>query len=459
MRKLVIIVIVVLVPIGLWTAGCRENRQASFPSTPEMKSIARAPEQIHPTRPPVIPAAIDREILATPDPETYGRLRQVMDRTEMLAARYAEPGLVVSPVTDREVHQSPYAQPVMAYNQMPSANHEVIPEAVIAGMLDSPYHAPAPSPTPEFWSKPAKPLPTRTWDNTAIPADISAMMPSSPVLRQTDSEPEALPSVFMPEDIPGVFMGSDGASETSGWIGMAPRRPAVAGPEPVSLDSFASVSVDDVNQHLRRQDWRPQKENTGDLDLVALLAPLNSPAPPSQSEKLVELFENTDIRQALEPLPDISELILPLPGDDWEKPASSAKKAVPAEKTAMAEKTTPAGTGFMPPPPSESQGGSLSERDLYRMDLPAAKAAASTAEPVPQPTASEPALNELSEPPPTPTRNAASTSGDDVMRRLMQASSQAKANQRPSEEPLRPVHPKSALDRIDSSVDVPPLKF
>ena len=43
MRKLILIIALTMVPLGIWTAGCRNNaQQAAFPDTPEMKSLAKS---------------------------------------------------------------------------------------------------------------------------------------------------------------------------------------------------------------------------------------------------------------------------------------------------------------------------------------------------------------------------------------------------------------------------------
>lgn len=450
MRKLVIIAVAVLVPVGLWTAGCRQNRQAAFPATPEMKSIARAPEQTHPTRPPAIPAAIDREILATPDQPTFARIRAVMDRSEILANRDAGSGLFVLPEMDSDAYQMSVPETVMATYQEPQPAVYSLPEPVLAMAPEPvPYQpsttasVPVPSGA-EFWSRPVKTLPARSYHEPAVPNDIYAMMPAAPVAAEPAPEAVSLPPAFMTDVIPGVFMGTDGETDATGWIGFQSRHESGAGPEPFEIDKFSRDQA---------YGWRPDGQYAGDLDLVALLSPLKTASPPVSSEKLVELFENTDIRQALEPLPDISDLLLPLPDND----AFSSSRAAP-------ESAMPAMADIMPPPPAESkQDGGLNERDLYRMDIPAAK---TTDTPSGFPMAL-PELPDLKNAEPVGAVNPStfnvekSPAAEEVMRRIMQTSARMKAVQGPTGEPVRPPAMKTAgnLQHIDSSVEVPPLKF
>lgn len=365
MQKLIILVVAVLTPIGLWTAGCRQNRQAAFPDTPEMRSIARSPEQLHPTRPPVIAAAIDREVLASPGPDqpTYDRLKAVMDTTERLAYRNAQPGLELTPGAFPD-----YPAPYEARADVASY-YETVP---VVEYRPEPLMAAAPEPAPGHWaplvpdgqlfqSHPAAPLPDRSWSNVPAPADVSAMMPAAPAPAAALS-PD--PGIMVPADIPGVFMGVDESDlPEAGWIGRAdsPAFPGAAAgsdaPGAISADAFSSVSVDDLNRHFHRDAERPPAAPAGGgvrLDLSELLARGQPSPPPSmppdlpvQLESLRDLFGDNDIRRALEPLPDISK---------WEQPAET-----PARMEAP-----------LPSPAAERrQGTAVRERDLYRMDLSA----------------------------------------------------------------------------------------
>ena len=486
MRKLIITIIAMLIPFGLWTAGCRQNKRvAAFPTTPEMRNIARAPEQDYATRAPVIPAAIDREILNTPDQPTFARIRAVMDRSEILTNRPSDPGLFVLPQQD---------EPALAYGQQSGSPVQFAPQApVYVTSQPEPQFASAPVPSAptaaEFWSRPSgAPTPAAQY----VPADVSAMMPASPSV-PTESfiapvpspvfEPASTPEpVGFPEDIPGVFMGSDG----SGLIG---QRSEAADPSLPLLSSaaFESVSVDDINAHMRQerprtaspeagqplQAWRPNADGP-DLDLVALLNPVAAPPPPEArvepnpqlSEKLEALLNSNDIRQALAPLPDISAMA----------PASAVSGAA-APAAAVSLPTTHADVIPAPPVPTETPA-------LVAVDLPAA-APVRAPEPLiaENPVVEKPAetasvllpLPELPEPVAAPTPMAPPTvepalpaelsldpaEADALLREIIESTRETAAPQKVSMTPREPrtgTAP-AGFKTIDADTAVPPLRF
>lgn len=179
MRKFLILTISLLAPYALYTAGCNQNRQAAFPTTPEMNALARAPEQDAPTRPPYIPAAaIDREVLASAnDAATHSRLQAVSDRSNTYAYSHynSQPGLFVLPP---ENSQFPEPVPTMAA---------------------APNAAPVPS-VREFWSRPMAPIAQPRQQQAQIHQDIYAMAPAQPPMQGIPTLP-ALGFEPLPEPI------------------------------------------------------------------------------------------------------------------------------------------------------------------------------------------------------------------------------------------------------------------
>lgn len=221
MRKLILIIALTMVPLGIWTAGCRnENRQAAFPNTPEMKSLARSSEKDNPTAAPVIPPKpIDREILNLPENDTFARVQAVNDRANQYAAKEPGHGMFTLP-EEKNYVASAFSAPT--YNQ---GEIQAAPAAMI----------PVPS-AREFWSKPA----TRRGNNgrVDVPADVSAMAaPGANDDRMIPPAPFAAPAtpaldnfILPPDDMPGVFMvGEDNAPNDNpppsrGWFGMLRRN-------------------------------------------------------------------------------------------------------------------------------------------------------------------------------------------------------------------------------------------
>lgn len=366
MRKIIIIVVSLLVPFGLWTAGCRQNnRQASFPNSPEMKSLARAPEQDSPTRAPVISAApIDRDIMNLPEQPTMAKINAVNDKSNMMAGPRGNPGLFVLPDEGQ--------------NHMASAGGRN------EGM------APIPSGR-EFWSKPAS-MPANSRSMDAAPQGISAMMPAAPAQGYSASYASPYPSspapytppapasyapsvpyevpmqggaLMLPEDIPGVFMDTD-----LGPFSMAPGQPptryaspvysaqsgfsgtaefldytgdARSAPPALSSGGFESVPIENPGSAMRENE--PAATNGAvKLDLAGLLgsmrditdtlipagepaaqlmppplpamepvtagagSPLPLPILDSPARNKASAFDAGDMRQALAPLPDMTAM-------------------------------------------------------------------------------------------------------------------------------------------------------
>lgn len=480
MRKLVIVIVATLVPIGMWTAGCRENNQAAFPKVPEMKSIARAPEQSHPTRPPIIPAAIDREVLASPDQPTYARIRAVMDRSELMANRSPQPGLFVLP-DEYDSYSAP--EPVMATSSWPAPTYQYEPifvpmdEPVVASLPEpAPYYQPvpaAPSAGPEFWSRPARPLPDRDFGGAPLSGDVSAMMPAAAPAPTPVVDDVQLPNSLVPESIPGVFMGTEASTPPeAGWLGFSGASGARTGPvpTPIAIDAFASVSVDEVNHHLRAMHDRPPQDiqPAADIDLMALLQPLMPPPELSPGGKpAAAATANDAVRREPVPLPDLSALMLPPPAITPD--ARAEKASAGASDASMVALSL---DDLMPPPPALKKAPEVREHDLYRMDIPSSKPAAASGMPLlvlPESPA-QPADYRKREAPaaavsaPAPARRDGDRSGEALLQRMLGNDASRDEADRASLRSLRPAaRPKkpeaSAFNHIDSAVEVPPLKF
>ncbi len=204
MRKFIIIVVASLVPVGMWTAGCRQNnKQAAFPKTSEMKALAKNTEKKNSNLPPEIPPApIDRDILNLPENATLARVQALDDRTNVLAKSSPDAGLFTLP---EEKYRIAQAEPV----------HESVPGSLTSGQEKR-----------GFWSK-STPARGRTGAKTHD--DVSAMAPAASDAHYFDdlsgggtlqfipapSEAEAAPEplkhrkLLPPEDVPGIFLGDD----------------------------------------------------------------------------------------------------------------------------------------------------------------------------------------------------------------------------------------------------------
>lgn len=428
MRKLIIVVISMLVPFGLWTAGCRQERDTAFPNTPEMKSLARAPEKNNPTRPPVIPAPpIDRDILHLPEHTTMAsantgnnqsvaRADAYRDRSQSMAGSRINPGLFVLPEEQGQLA----ALPAPVENWEP---YEVQPAPMAM--------TPVPS-AREFWSKPVAPL--RTNQPMDIPHGVSAMMPPAPPESMIPQLAPVVPDtggVFFPEDIPGVFidsgdyMGGGAATQPpvqSGWIGMGPEQgDALGAPPLLSSAAFESVPAQELGQMLR-DDRQNAESGSGPikLDLGGLLTSMRTiadsmipaqetqaaqPSSPymadlarqpaadqwKQSEKwssalpvpagsqghgvaqsLPSLSSLDELREALSPLPDITTVAKSLEKKSEVRAAPVTMPPPMPEPVSTPEMTAAKSALFDYVPESrnvEPTAPSMSDRDYFRSDF------------------------------------------------------------------------------------------
>ncbi len=210
MRRFLVIVVASLVPVSMWTAGCRQERQAAFPNSPEMASLAksgsgRTAEAESPTTPPEIPPApIDRNVMHLSDSSVLARVQAVSDRADQLAGPTPDDGLFTLPDLSRDMASAPVIAPASNVPAQASA----VPSR--SGPLPSGR---------EFWSKPVA---ARTDRPVQAPADISAMAPAAapdyiqtpPAHYQAPAAPShpSMPStptgsrLLPPEDVPGVFL-------------------------------------------------------------------------------------------------------------------------------------------------------------------------------------------------------------------------------------------------------------
>ncbi|MCD8140437.1 MAG: hypothetical protein LUE17_11780 [Planctomycetaceae bacterium] len=217
MRTVIVIILSLTIPASAYVAGCRQDgrsaRTAAFPKASEIDNIARAPQD-DPGKPPVIPPApIDRSILNLPEqPQrtTMARLNAVEDHSRQIAGSQPPAGLFTLPSQDTRLAQAPTPE---EFRSAPAAL------------------TPIPS-AREFWSKPL--ASGRPVQPVAVPADVSAMMPSQPQpVLAPPSIPASAASQFMPppgtkllppEDVPGVF----DAVHTSFRTGSPPERTTTA---------------------------------------------------------------------------------------------------------------------------------------------------------------------------------------------------------------------------------------
>lgn len=191
MRKLITFIVASLIPVGMWTAGCRQdNRQASFPNTAEMKGLAQAPAPNGNNPPRINPAPnkgnIDRDILNLPDSPAMARATAVNDKSRQMA----------KPKASDDLFGLPDTQPTMAsiYDPRPA---DISPSQGGG----------------EFWSRPtAGPANTRYGQ---APADVSAMAPADngpgfagPPVKFTPPPASRKRSTGYadPMDVPGIFM-------------------------------------------------------------------------------------------------------------------------------------------------------------------------------------------------------------------------------------------------------------
>lgn len=425
MRKILIVVISMLVPFGLWTAGCRQERDTAFPNTPEMKNLARAPERNNPTRPPVIPAApIDRDILNLPEHTTMASMNNgggnstsfvnaVNDRSNSLAGSRVNPNLFSMPEENGYMAMAPAA----VENWEPyEVSHE--PAAM----------TPIPS-AREFWSKPAAPL--RTNRQVDVPHGVSAIMPAAPAESYLPPPvPVAAPAIpsypALPlEEIPGVFIDSGeymgGGAGTqqptqSGWIGMGPDNgDALGAPPLLSSASFESVPAGELGVMLREDKKTEENKGPIKLDLGGLLHSMRTiadtmvppqeqpaqasatadlagrsdrwkpaekwssalPIPASSREQetplqLPALSTMDELRDALSPLPDITAVARSLEKKS-ESRAAPVTMPAPMPESVSSQEMAAAKLALLDYVPEaredDAKALSMSNRDFFRTDF------------------------------------------------------------------------------------------
>ncbi len=179
MRKFILILALVTVPFGIWTAGCRnDNRQAAFPTTPEMNALSKNAGKTGDDAPAIPNKAIDRNILNLPENDTLARVQAANDRASQYAAEKAAHGLFTLPGEDNYT-PSAFSAPAAAQDRAQS----VLPAAAV----------PMPS-AREFWSKPVATAP----GTGGTPSeDISAMVP--PALPAMPALPGKTPGKRSPQ--------------------------------------------------------------------------------------------------------------------------------------------------------------------------------------------------------------------------------------------------------------------
>lgn len=232
MRKLILILALVMVPLGIWTAGCRNgDSAAAFPDTPEMDALAASGGKVSEVADasaagsvPFIPEKpIDRDILRTPGSDTLARVRAVNDRANRYAAQVAAEdahGLFTLP-EERNYVASAFSAPAVPHDAA----------VMRAGMrtdarADAPGEQASAIPAPsarEFWSRPVAEhtaLRTANAANTTVPGDVSAMaapavsgsagssfLPPAPSRAVSRRAQDAL--ILPPDDMPGIFMAGE----------------------------------------------------------------------------------------------------------------------------------------------------------------------------------------------------------------------------------------------------------
>ncbi|MDR2392429.1 MAG: hypothetical protein LBE84_12230 [Planctomycetota bacterium] len=197
MRKFIVVAALTLTPLAIWIAGCRDRgQQARFPKGPEVKRLAMSSGR-RDSGAPEIPAAIDPDIMNTPDQPTFARIQAVMDREAQLSSRHSAPGLFVIPRQDY-------------------TNLAAVPDAATDRR--------------EFHSIPMTPDRDRMFNRGYVPADVSAMAPpgfmAGPGLPPTTAHDFVPPEMDLPlSDIPGVFMGNDPPSPEFQPLSLMPALP------------------------------------------------------------------------------------------------------------------------------------------------------------------------------------------------------------------------------------------
>lgn len=258
MRKLIVVILASIIPASIYIAGCRQDRTAAFPKSPEMAALAKTPESADPTKPPVIPAApIDKSIMNMPTQPnaTLARANAVQDKSRKLAGSQPPEGLFTLPgeTTLAQAPQSP-------------RDYQAAPAAI----------TPIPSGR-EFWSRPAN-APMRTSRPINVPEDVSAMMPASsePIMAPPSYYNSPAPSyapppgakLLPPEAVPGIFDAAEPLSYSSGGGQTAPVRFESRGGDALGAPPPSSQTTMRRTRQTRK---RPSEAGPIRLDLDGLL--------------------------------------------------------------------------------------------------------------------------------------------------------------------------------------------
>lgn len=315
-RKFIVIVVASLVPVGMWTAGCRQDRQAAFPKTPEMKSLAKGSKSKKKSGDaPVIPEApIDRDILNLPENATMARVNTANDRSQQMARTKVPEGLFSLP-EDQDIYA-------------------MAPAAGDFGQGLEVRDAEAMTPIPsgrEFWSKPPA---NRAARRPEAPEPMSTMAPNAPAMTPTTqynsapSGPALMPPVqynsipapaspeggkrLLPvEDVPGVFMGGEQFSyrgsppATRPYYDGLPHRGGAHGAAPL-LSSAEFESRPSRRADADARGRGPAERGPLKLDLTGLIGG-DSPVP--------EYRHVSPVSPAVSPAIDRSIVVRGIPGD------------------------------------------------------------------------------------------------------------------------------------------------
>ena len=320
MRNFIIAVALMVAPLATWMAGCRDSgAEARFPGGPEMKRLAQTEPAID-RGAPEIPDRIDPDVVLAPDPPTFARIRMVMDREAQIAGRQAAaPGLFVLPRQDyyelAETRPASGGEREFASRSPSSAASLFHRGNGMDGRQD--ISAMAPPGVPNDFG-----MPERSAAHQPLPPE---------------------PPPLAPEYIPGVFMGTDAEAKTATPpfdepLSLAPpdRQPPPAErfepPPRLSSASFDTVALDDLIRVLR-ETTPSRRETPSQTDP----APRTPDAP---GRGLAELLEKTDVALALAPLPDLSNTTTkPAPGEMGARPNRpenrNSEEKIPASPDAM----------------------------------------------------------------------------------------------------------------------------
>ena len=373
MRKLILIIALIVVPLGIWTAGCRNNnRQAAFPNTPEMKALAKSTERASPTTPPVIPAKpIDREILNLPERDSMARVQAVNDRSQQMAG--SANGLFTLP-EEQNYMATAYTAPSYAASDIQSAPNAITPVPSVR----------------EFWSKPAKPL--RTSRPVNVPQDISAMAApaNDQLLPPASYMPPTMPGgrqFLPPEDLPGVYTGHDtlpDAPPASGWIGKRNNKGDALGAPPLSSAGSRPKSREKPRAREGRKTAETTQKGPLKLDLDVLLGPPAQTAAAPMPVSGMDILPGAPVvsgagLNAYEPLPE------PMPIEEYRamkerERQSSARRSRSAMEAAPGRRDD--SMNALPPMPSAVAAPARTEQKAFSARSDSRKTVSQRSEPV-----------------------------------------------------------------------------